>query len=169
MKSLVGLALGFAAVFYVTGAEAALRITKTYAFPVAKYEQVEAAIAEAAARSPEEMKSVYRKTLDAGDRSSIMCLAGSPKASPVGDGKGWGCLMTFTTDLGNGATLESSQMLYLTKTSADIRKLLADKDTNQNSFIDLGSIFDGGDGSQYFCDSANGAWDCKLKMVSASR
>lgn len=167
MKSTFTVVLGLMALLFVSNATASIRMTKTYAFPIEKYAALEAAIDEAAARP--DQKAVFTKQLDAGDRSRIRCLEDSPQPLPGNDEKrkGFGCSLTFTTDLGNGVTMEAMQMLALDKTTAEIRKQLADANPNQQSTLQLPRLFDGGQGSSYYCDSVKGAWDCKLKMVSA--
>ncbi len=168
MKLLLTATLGLMTVLLVSKAEANAQFSKIYAFPIEKYQALEAAIDEAAARP--DMKQEFYKELDANDRSSIRCLDGSPSPLPGNNAsrKGWGCMLTFATDLGSGITIELRQMLAMDKTTAEIRDLLSKENPNQKSKLELPRLFDGGRGSSYYCESVRGAWDCKLKMVSAN-
>lgn len=166
MKSMLNVVLGLVTVLFVSNALASVRMTKTYAFPIEKYAALEAAIDEAAARA--DQKTVFVKDLDAGDRSVVRCLKDSPEPLP-GDNenrKGFGCSLSFSTDLGAGVTMEMLQMIALDKTTEEIRQLMRDANPAQTSTLQLPRLFDGGEGSSYYCDSVKGAWNCKLKMVS---
>ncbi len=143
----------------------AIQFSKTYAFPVSSLEKVEAALRDAAVRT--DAKSADMSYLiDASQNSSVYCAAGLPE---VVDNTLYGCTLNFVVDIGGGGTITAREMLMIRQSSKEINDLLAKTDPNKTARVVLGTPFDGGHGSKYFChaEGATGAkaWVCYLTVV----
>lgn len=139
------------------------RIEKTFAFPVSTLEKIEQAMADAAARRGDAMKQEVRYEIDANDHSSVRCVEDSPT---MYEGHLYGCVLEYVIDLGNGTTATTGAMLYITQSSAEVKKVLASTDQQKTSRVQLKTIFDGGKGSSFYCDAAGAqGWNCFLHLI----
>lgn len=142
------------------------RLSKSYAFPVATLEKVEAAMQAAAQRTGADMKKEVSYVIDANDKSTVRCLDHSPM---MYQGALYGCVLEFEIDLGQGVIATAGHMLYITQSSKEVNDLLAKTDPNQTARVDLKTIFDGGQGSQFYCNAEGAAgakaWACYLNLV----
>jgi hypothetical protein len=137
---------------------------KTVAFPVSSLQKVEQAMQTAAARTGDAMKTEASYPID--NNLTVRCAEGSP--TPF-DGRLYGCVLQTTVDLGGGSQAILANMLYLTQSSAEVQDILSKTDANKVDSVALKTPFDGGHGSQYFCNAEGAAgtrqWACYLYFV----
>ena len=169
MKNASKISLGFMLAFGVTASADQgdrVHLSKTYAFPVASLEKVEAAMQTAAARTGDSKKLPVSYVIDATEHSSVVCAADAPD---MYQGRLYGCILQFVIDIGSGTKLTASHMLYLSQSSKDVNDLLSKTDPNGTARVSLNVPFDGGGGSAYYCNAegASGAktWGCYLDLV----
>jgi hypothetical protein len=137
--------------------------SRTFPFPISSLEKVEQAMQTAAARTGKAMQTEVTYQIDS--NFNVRCAEQSPT---MYDGHLYGCVLATTLDLG-GTQVTLANLLYLTQSSKEISDLLAKTDMQTTDSVALKSPFDGGHGSQYFCNAEGtpGArqWACYLYFV----